>query len=80
MNDPVPPERRRLYLIRHAEVSYFSEAGTPLDPRYVTLTERGRQQAIEIAAALADVPLTAPSVPGCRAPARPQSRFWPDAR
>ena len=27
MNDLVPPERRRIYLIRHAEVSYFSEAG-----------------------------------------------------
>jgi broad specificity phosphatase PhoE len=56
MNDPVPPERRRIYLMRHAEVSYFSEAGAPLDPRYVTLTERGRQQASEMAAALADVP------------------------
>ena len=51
-----PHERRRIYLIRHAEVSYFSETGAPLDPRSVTLTERGRQQAIEMAAALADVP------------------------
>jgi broad specificity phosphatase PhoE len=56
MNDPVPPERPRIYLMRHAEVSYFSEAGAPLDPRHVTLTERGRQQASEMAAALADVP------------------------
>ena len=25
--------RRRLYLMRHAEVSYFAEDGTPVDPR-----------------------------------------------
>jgi phosphoserine phosphatase len=56
MNNLGPPERRRIYLIRHAEVSYFSEAVAPLDPRHVTLTERGRQQATEMAAALADVP------------------------
>jgi broad specificity phosphatase PhoE len=48
-------ERRRVYLMRHAEVSYFSETGAPLDPRHVSLTENGQRQAEQMAAALADV-------------------------
>ena len=32
--------RRRIYLMRHAEVSYFTAAGEPVDPRHVVLTER----------------------------------------
>lgn len=45
---PALPEtvcRRRIYLMRHAEVSYFDAAGKPLDPRQVALTTAGRQQA-----------------------------------
>jgi broad specificity phosphatase PhoE len=41
--------------MRHAEVSYFSETGAPLDPRHVSLTENGQRQAEQMAAALADV-------------------------
>ncbi len=37
--------RRRIYLLRHAQVSYFDEQGKPLDPRQVPLTSLGRQQA-----------------------------------
>jgi broad specificity phosphatase PhoE len=37
--------RRRLYLMRHAEVAYFGDDGTPFQPRDVRLTERGRAQA-----------------------------------
>ena len=49
--------RRRIYLVRHAEVSYFTAAGEPVDPRKVTLTEEGRRQAAGLAEALAEVPL-----------------------
>jgi broad specificity phosphatase PhoE len=43
--------RRRLYLMRHAEVSYVGER----DPEVVRLTERGRGQASAAQRALADV-------------------------
>jgi broad specificity phosphatase PhoE len=36
--------RRRIYLMRHAQVSYF-EDGRPLRPDLVPLTEEGREQA-----------------------------------
>lgn len=51
-----PLARRRIYLVRHAEVSYFDAQGQPLDPRQVPLTERGRQQAASAGSALAEVP------------------------
>ncbi len=37
--------RRRVYLMRHGEVDYFSGDGQPLDPRQLRLTDTGRQQA-----------------------------------
>jgi broad specificity phosphatase PhoE len=37
--------RRRLILMRHAEVSYVDEAGAPVKPEDVPLTQRGREQA-----------------------------------
>jgi broad specificity phosphatase PhoE len=43
--------RRRLYLMRHAEVSYVGER----DPQIVLLTDRGREQAAAAGRALADV-------------------------
>lgn len=49
------PVRRRVYLMRHGEVSYFDPQGRPLDPRSVPLTENGRQQARAAAQCLADV-------------------------
>lgn len=50
-----PRPRRRIYLVRHAEVSYFDAQGQPLDPRQVPLTERGRQQAAAAGALLVEV-------------------------
>jgi broad specificity phosphatase PhoE len=47
--------RRRLYLMRHAEVSYFGDDGAPVDPREVPLNEEGIAQANAVAAALRDV-------------------------
>lgn len=37
--------RRRIYLMRHAAVSYFDVEGRPLDPRNVPLSGEGREQA-----------------------------------
>lgn len=49
--------RRRIYLMRHAEVAYFDEAGRPHRPQTVPLTPEGREQAAAAARALAPVPL-----------------------
>jgi broad specificity phosphatase PhoE len=46
--------RRRLFLMRHAEVAYF-ERGRPVDPHQVPLTGEGREQARSAAEALAGV-------------------------
>jgi broad specificity phosphatase PhoE len=47
--------RRRIYLLRHAEVAYFDQAGQPLAPDEVPLTANGRRQAEAAGAALAGV-------------------------
>jgi len=47
----VTTERRRIYLMRHAQVRYFEG----LDPEEVVLTEEGRRQAAAAAEALAGV-------------------------
>jgi broad specificity phosphatase PhoE len=49
--------RRRLYLMRHAEVSYFGADGTPFEPGDVLLTARGREQAEAARDALAGIDL-----------------------
>ncbi len=49
--------RRRLYLMRHAEVSYFGDDGTPVDPRGVPLNDEGVEQAKAVAAALRGIEL-----------------------
>jgi broad specificity phosphatase PhoE len=49
--------RRRLYLMRHAEVSYFGDGGIPVDPREVPLNEEGVAQAHAVAEALRDIDL-----------------------
>lgn len=41
----LPPDRRRVFLIRHGEVDYFDPSGAPVDPRQTVLSERGRAQA-----------------------------------
>jgi broad specificity phosphatase PhoE len=52
-----PVSRRRLYLMRHAEVSYFSEDGAPVDPHEVPLNEEGVAQAGAVAEALRGIAL-----------------------
>ena len=52
-----PVSRRRLYLMRHAEVSYFGDDGTPVDPREVPLNEDGVAQAGAVAEALHGIEL-----------------------
>jgi broad specificity phosphatase PhoE len=50
------PNRRRLYLMRHGEVSYFDQ-GRPAPPDGVRLNEAGRAQAEAAAQALAGIAL-----------------------
>jgi|SRR5581483_10618339 len=49
--------RRRIYLMRHGNVSYFDDAGRPVPPNTVPLTPEGQHQANLAARELADVPL-----------------------
>jgi probable phosphoglycerate mutase len=49
------PNRRRVYLLRHGDVSYFPE-GRPVPPESVPLNEEGRAQAQAAARALAEAP------------------------
>ena len=49
--------RRRLYLMRHAEVSYFGDDGAPVNPEEVSLNEEGVAQADAAAAAFGAVDL-----------------------
>jgi broad specificity phosphatase PhoE len=51
------PNRRRIYLMRHAEAAYVRPDGSVTDdPRQVGLTDQGRIQARKQAAVLASVP------------------------
>lgn len=51
-----PGNRRRIYLLRHAEAAYVAEDGTVTDdPRNVPLTATGRVQARKQAAILASI-------------------------
>jgi probable phosphoglycerate mutase len=51
------PDRRRIYLMRHAEAAYVDAGGAvAADPANVALTARGREQATKQAAILASVP------------------------
>ena len=49
--------RRRLYLMRHADVSYVDGTGVPVNPEAVPLTPRGLEQAAAAREALAGVEL-----------------------
>jgi broad specificity phosphatase PhoE len=78
--------RRRLYLMRHAEVSYFDPDGTPVDPVEVSLNEEGRAQAEAAATALEGVGLDRVLTSGLRrtvetasivAPGR-EPEAWPE--
>jgi probable phosphoglycerate mutase len=46
--------RRRIYLLRHGQVAYFV-AGRPVDPDAVQLTDEGRRETEQTAAALSGV-------------------------
>jgi probable phosphoglycerate mutase len=49
--------RRRIYLFRHGETSYVDKHGNAIpDSRSVTLTDRGREQADEMARLISGVP------------------------
>jgi len=51
-----PPDRRRIFLLRHAEAAYVADDGTVTDdPRQVGLTAAGRIQARKQAAVLASI-------------------------
>jgi probable phosphoglycerate mutase len=49
--------RRRIYLLRHADVSYFGPDGAPVPPADVRLTAAGREQAEAAGRAVAGVAL-----------------------
>jgi probable phosphoglycerate mutase len=51
------PVRRRIYLLRHGDVSYFDPRGQPYHPNTVPLNADGRAQAEAAGRALADVPI-----------------------
>lgn len=51
------PKRRRIYLVRHGNVSYFDEFGRPVRPDTVPLNEEGRLQAHAAGELLHEVPL-----------------------
>lgn len=52
----MPPNRRRIYLLRHAEAAYFNPDGSRVDdPRAAPLTPLGREQAQVQGDALRDV-------------------------
>jgi broad specificity phosphatase PhoE len=39
------PNRRRIFLMRHGDVTYFDDTGRAIDPESVPLNERGREEA-----------------------------------
>jgi broad specificity phosphatase PhoE len=39
------PKRRRIFLMRHGDVTYFDDSGRAIDPEDVPLNERGREEA-----------------------------------
>src|ERR1700709_1868875 len=39
------PKRRRIFLMRHGDVTYFDASGRAIDPESVPLNERGREEA-----------------------------------
>lgn len=56
-NKPTPIFNRRLYMMRHGDVSYFDAEGRPFPHNQVALNERGLEQARKAGEALAGVHL-----------------------
>jgi len=55
--DEQGPPRRRIYLVRHGDVSYFDGQGRPLRPNAVPLNADGLRQARALGEFFRDVPL-----------------------
>jgi broad specificity phosphatase PhoE len=85
--------RRRIYLMRHAEVAYFADPERPVAPEKVRLTESGLEQARAAGRALAEVRLDRVITSGlertvqtarlvveqlAHPPAEPELEAWPD--
>jgi broad specificity phosphatase PhoE len=85
--------RRRMYLMRHGEVSYFADPATPVAPEQVAITERGVEQARSAGRALAEVRFDRVITSGlprtmetarlvveqlAQAPAQPEFEHWDD--
>lgn len=49
-----PPQRRRIYLMRHGSVTYFDANGQPYLPESVPLNAHGRKQAVAAGRVFAD--------------------------
>jgi len=49
--------RRRIYLLRHGDVSYFDSDGNPHHPGEVPLNQQGREQAIAAGRVLGEAPV-----------------------
>ncbi len=45
MSDYQLPKRRRIFLMRHGDVTYFDDSGRAINPETVPLNENGREQA-----------------------------------
>jgi probable phosphoglycerate mutase len=62
------PPRRRIYLVRHGDVTYFDQYGRPFRPDTVPLNVAGREQAATLARELAAIPVdrvVASDLPRC---------------
>jgi broad specificity phosphatase PhoE len=53
-----PPKRRRIYLMRHGDVTYFDDSGRPIHPETVPLNERGCAEASAAGRAFAEQALS----------------------
>jgi probable phosphoglycerate mutase len=89
MNQPLPA-RRRIYLMRHGQVTYFDEGGKPYLPEQVPLTDQGRVQASAAGRLLSEIrfdrvltsglPRTLQTAACVLAEAthKPEVEIWPD--
>jgi len=57
LNEPEISARRRVYLVRHGDVSYFDAQGRPFPPNAVPLNDEGLRQARALGEFFRDVPL-----------------------
>lgn len=54
MADYQLPKRRRIFLMRHGDVTYFDDSGRTIDPQTVPLNANGREQASAAGRVFAD--------------------------